>query len=229
MFEKTKSLLHDVDPYEGFDHTLYPNDLHGWNLNPVLFESFVEQTKPKLIIEVGPWYGSSANAFATALKKFELDSGIVCVDTWLGAREMWTADSEDTGLNLRNVEGRFEKLQLKNGFPQFYYQFLANMVYAGNTKTVTPFPQTSVIAGRWFASHKIKAQLIYIDGSHEYEDVLLDLKTYWKVLDDDGIMFGDDWHFPDVQRAVKEFCSLYNQSYFLHEGENWMWWSIEKG
>ena len=56
------------------------------------------------------WYGSSANAFATALKKFELDSGIVCVDTWLGAREMWTADSEDTGLNLRNVEGRFEKL-----------------------------------------------------------------------------------------------------------------------
>ena len=55
------SLLHAVDPYDGFDHEAYPNDLAGWGSDSEAFEKLVVSAQdPKLIIEVGTWKGGSA-------------------------------------------------------------------------------------------------------------------------------------------------------------------------
>jgi predicted O-methyltransferase YrrM len=48
------------------------------------------------------------------------------------------------------------------------------------------------------------AQLIYIDGSHEYEDVKADCRNYWPLLQEGGVMFGDDFDWPTVAQAVRE-------------------------
>jgi len=47
--------------------------------------------------------------------------------------------------------------------------------------------------------------LIFVDGSHKYEDVLLDKKSWWPKLKTGGIMaFHDYKGFPGVTKAVDE-------------------------
>lgn len=64
--------------------------------------------------------------------------------------------------------------------------------------------------------------MIYIDGSHEYKDVLDDLNNYWEVLNPKGgIIFGDDWPWDSVANAVKDFCTQKNVKFQL-AGINWV-------
>jgi len=48
---------------------------------------------------------------------------------------------------------------------------------------------------------------VYVDGNHSYPAVLADLQAWYSLLVPGGLMAGDDWKMPDVQKAVKEFCS----------------------
>ena len=50
--------------------------------------------------------------------------------------------------------------------------------------------------------------LIFVDGSHEYNDVKKDLNNYSKMLSDNGILVAHDIHsneFPGVNKAWSEF------------------------
>jgi predicted O-methyltransferase YrrM len=51
-----------------------------------------------------------------------------------------------------------------------------------------------------------KVDFVYIDGSHEYENVIKDLHYFWYTLKPGGILAGHDWHSPGVRRAVEEFA-----------------------
>lgn len=195
-------LFFDNDPYDEYKKLSYrmPREVHGWRSSEPLFISLVgsiiRTIRPTTIIEVGSWYGESAIAMAKLTKELALNTKIICVDTWLGGEEHWL------------VPDWKEKLKIKGGFPRIYPQFMVNMVCEDLCKTVIPFPNTSSNAYRIFRKLNIKPQLVYIDGSHSYEDVLSDLKNYWELLDFGGILFGDDFTFPEVQQAVLEFTEL---------------------
>lgn len=174
-----------------------PPDISGWGGDNPLFRQLIDKVQPKTIIEVGTWKGQSAINMAQHIKQTEKATKIYCVDTWLGATEFWT--------DLAHTSER--DLLLKNGYPQIYYQFLSNVVHSGLQDIIIPFPNTSTNAARYFSYNHIKADLIYIDGSHEYEDVLLDLQLYTKLLNSGGTIFGDDYHecWKGVDAAVDEF------------------------
>ena len=58
--------------------------------------------------------------------------------------------------------------------------------------------------------------LIFVDGSHEYNDVKKDLNNYCKMLSDNGILVAHDIHsleFPGVNKAWSEFKRQNNFSY----------------
>jgi hypothetical protein len=86
-----------------------------------------------------------------------------------------------------------------------YYQFLANVCHKGHQQRVVPFPQTSATAALWLRYFGFTAELIYIDASHEEEDVYADLLAYWEVLAPGGVIFGDDWTWDGVRLAVLRF------------------------
>lgn len=191
----------DEKIYENLN--LLPYDCQGWHGNHPIFEELINKAKPKLIIEVGTWKGQSAINMAKIIKKIKLDCKIYCVDTWLGALEFWGAYKHTPERNLN----------LKNGYPQIYYQFLSNVVHENLQDLIIPFPNTSSIAYSHFKNNNIKADLIYIDGSHEEEDVYIDLKNYTKLLNKDGIIFGDDWPggaANGVKAAVNKFIKENN-------------------
>jgi len=48
---------------------------------------------------------------------------------------------------------------------------------------------------------------VYIDGNHSYPAVSADLRAWYPLLVPGGLMAGDDWKMPSVQKAVKEFCA----------------------
>jgi predicted O-methyltransferase YrrM len=222
QFQKIKQLLHgDLDVYENFDHLEYENTLSPGSMPAnELLQAIVEQEKPSLIVEVGSFLGWSAWGMSSKMKELNPDGVTICVDSWMGGADHW---QEATF----NKESRIKR---KNGYPTFYYNFLANMCYAGMDNTIIPFAYPSItgalILQRVFEENNLSADMIYIDGSHEYWDVILDLSNYFPLLKDGGIMFGDDWTCEDVRKAVMDFTSQHSLSLSVHP--NQVHWFIKK-
>jgi len=181
----------------------HPLDLQGWGSTDAIFEELIIEIKPNIIVEVGTWKGASAIHMAEMVKKHNLNTKIYCIDTWLGAEEFWTSAK---GTPERN-------LFLKNGYPSIYYRFLSNVFHTKNENIIIPIPNTSHIGAVILKYYNIKPDLIYIDGSHLYGDVLSDLNDYYGLLDNGKIIFGDDLNWESVSKAVNDFCLSKNISY----------------
>jgi hypothetical protein len=192
--------------------TLLPEDTRGWNGNSDFFNQTIQKISPEIIIEVGTWKGQSAITMAKSVRENNLNSVIYCVDTWLGAIEFWT--------DLSYTEER--NLILKNGYPQIYYQFLSNVVHNNLQDIILPFPNTSLIAARYFIKNNIKSKMIYIDGSHDEDDVYMDLKYYYNILENGGVMFGDDFSWYQVRNAVDKFTNEMGIKYETHPDNFWI-------
>ena len=68
--------------------------------------------------------------------------------------------------------------------------------------------QVRVVSGKsQDVANKIRNDLdfVYIDGSHEYEDVLNDIKLYYPKVKEGGIVGGHDFRIKDVLMAVIKF------------------------
>lgn len=169
-----------------------PYNMNGWNgLYPV-FKTLISQYNPSHIIEVGTWKGQSALHMADIVKELNLSCMITCVDTWLGSLEF-----------IKEPGDAERDLMLKNGYPQVYYQFLSNVIHRNHQDIIKPFPATSLIAARWFKANNITAQLIYIDASHDTDDVIADMRAYYDIAT--GALFGDDYGWQSVKEAVDMF------------------------
>lgn len=205
-------LLHRVDPYEGFAWGEYPDDVHGWGSRSPAFADLIREERPSLIVEVGTWKGGSAIEMARILHEEKIPGKILCIDTWLGAVEFWT-DQDDPD--------RYRSLGLKHGYPTVYYQFLANVCRHGAKDRIIPFPQTSSTAALWLRRMGIRAPMIYIDGSHEEEDVYADLINYRECTSPGGVIFGDDWTWDGVRLAVQRFARE-NGLAVTHVADKWV-------
>ena len=123
------------NPYDGFDAAAYQLDVTGWGAHHPWFEQIIAQVKPRLILEVGTWKGASAIHMAKTARRFNPGAQVLCVDTWLGSHKiLWTRPDYRS------------QLLLKNGFPQQYFQFLANVVHTKMQDSIFPLPMTSYAA-----------------------------------------------------------------------------------
>jgi hypothetical protein len=197
------------DIYEKFDP--WPPDYSGWNGNHTIFHNYIQKTNPKVIIEVGTWKGQSALNMADFCKNIGIETTIFCIDTWLGSLEFIDGSNPNLVKELRPV----------NGFPSVYYQFISNVVHRGHQDIIVPIPQTSHTAAKYLRSQGITSELIYVDASHEYEDVIKDIKAYMPILNNSGIMFGDDYGHPGVREAVDEFFSSIGSEIDVVDGNYW--------
>ena len=197
--------IHAENPYEGFPADKFAMDLQGWGQDSPIFEHVVSTYHPSRMIEVGTWKGASAIKTAELMKRYHIpEPQLICVDTWLGSLEHW--------LN-RNDPTYFTSLALKWGRPDLYNTFLANVVHSGHDDVIVPFSADTSTAAKFFLRKGMQADAIYIDASHEYENVIADLVAYWKVLRPGGVFIGDDFDswWPGVVRAVQEFAQRLGQ------------------
>ncbi|HUS51009.1 MAG TPA: class I SAM-dependent methyltransferase [Candidatus Paceibacterota bacterium] len=159
----------------------------GGECNELLYE-LIEESSSEIIVEVGSFLGSSCISMANYLKEKNKNGIIISVDTWLGSIE------------------HHQTISRKHGYPDLYPQFLANIILRGVGDKIIPLPQTSNSASKILKKNNVYADLIYIDASHEENDVYDDIKNYWEILKDNGIIFGHDWNdFIGVNKSVEKF------------------------
>lgn len=204
-------LIHEVSPYEGFDAASRPLDLQGWASNSPVFDQLIREYRPSLIVEVGSWKGASAIHMAERLKAHGISGTILCVDTWLGSRTIYS-----------NPEIR-SSLKLTHGFPTVYYTFLANVIKTGHTDVILPMPLPSLQACRWLKLENIVPDLVYIDADHEGPGAFADISNYWEIVSPKGAIFGDDYLkvWPGVVEAVTRFAKKISVTPEIR-GEKWI-------
>ena len=188
-------------PYDGLNLNEHPDDIRGWGFNDPVFEEVISKAKPKLVVEVGSWKGASAAHMAKLMKVHcEQGAKLICIDTWLGSPEHFLAPFLGEDPDWRG------SLRMKNGYPQLYYTFLCNMVRQKVDDVVIPLPQPSINGALILRELGLRPDVVYIDGDHEYGSVLADLRAFWPLLSDDGILIGDDFIGHDnVTQAARDF------------------------
>lgn len=63
---------------------------------------------------------------------------------------------------------------------------------------------------------------VYIDGSHKFDDVLLDIELYYEKVRKGGVIGGHDIQMDDVLSAVDEY---FGEKYIV-SGQDW--WYVKK-
>jgi predicted O-methyltransferase YrrM len=156
-------------------------------------------------VEIGCWRGQSAAYMAVEIINSNKNIEFYCVDTWKGSEELKHHKSvtQDT----------------------LYNEFL------NNTKTVSsvikPIRLSSLEAANKFEDNFF--DFIFIDASHDYENVKKDILAWYPKLKSTGIIAGHDYYpgFPGVVLAVNEVFDLkrlkvtaWHQSWVVYPSQN---------
>jgi len=130
------------------------------------------------VLEIGSWEGLSSFFILSEIP----NAYLTCVDTWEGSVEHKSYNFASE-FNLLNIEKTFD-----GNMSLFESRF-------------TKFKGTSL---SFFSnnSNSQKFDFIYVDGSHEFNDVLNDIFSSFQVLKIGGILVMDDyfWNFHDNSR-----------------------------
>jgi hypothetical protein len=118
------------------------------------------------ILEIGSWEGRSAIFFL----EFFQSGRLTCVDTFRGSSEHLNG-----AFDLGTIEKRFDK----------------NMANYGTR--LEKINSRSVPALDRLAQEDRSFDIIYIDGSHQREDVMADSVLAWKILKQGGYVIWDDY------------------------------------
>jgi predicted O-methyltransferase YrrM/chaperonin cofactor prefoldin len=152
---------------------------------------------PIRILEIGSWAGGSAITWANGIERFAQRNGqVICVDPW---REYLDLEVNDD-LIYTEMEDALAREQI-------YPLFQKNIEASGYNDLITE------IRGSSFEILPILAKdsfdIIFLDGSHDYENVLHDLQLSESLLRDGGILCGDDLELQSGECADLE-----------HDGDN---------
>jgi hypothetical protein len=190
---------HLPEPYNSV--ALLPFEPAGFYTHPQPLVRLFKSMQPKVVIEVGCWFGQSTRHMASLLP----EGGVIyAVDHWRGSTEhqpghpYWTPK-----------------------LPYLYEQFLSNVIHEGLTHKIIPVRMESLEASK-FLSH-LTPDLIYIDASHDYEAVYADIEAWFPLVKGHGILSGDDYANGEglpVKRAVDQFA----MENHLHVHTNGVFW-----
>ncbi|MGD9536739.1 MAG: class I SAM-dependent methyltransferase [Alphaproteobacteria bacterium] len=138
------------------------------------------------ILEVGSWAGASAITLARALGAHSSTGEIICIDTW--------APYFDLDVDNQSLYLEMDKAA-ESG--DIFHLFQHNIRAAG---------AAGLVSWRRGRSSEIlptlppeSFDLIYLDGSHAYRDVLTDIRQSMELIRDDGILCGDDLELTKAQ------------------------------
>lgn len=196
------------NPYTRYIGKDIKSNIIGWNGIGLTMLDRITIKKPTTIIEVGVFLGHSTLIMGNCRKEIDSEFLIYSIDTWLGSYEHWKDH-----LKYFNY--------FENGISSLYDQFIMNVIINKLDTNIVPLPCTSKTGYLLLESFNIRADLIYIDANHDTEDVYNDLKNYSKLLNDNGIIFGDDYLWDSVKFGVDKYCKEFNKTVVVEDTIFW--------
>ena len=158
-------------------------DIPGWfdfqDIYSRVVDEFID-TPGGVFVEVGSWLGRSAAYFCELSKRNPFVLSLHCVDTWEGSEEhkLYVAQHDVYAEFCENVDG-----WIRGGY-------------------IVPVRKPSVEAAKDYKDESLVG--VFIDASHEYGDVLADIRAWWPKVMKGGYFGGHDINWPGVARAVQE-------------------------
>ena len=139
---------------------------------------------PCHVLEIGSWTGGSAITWAKALDHAGIDGKVVCVDKW--------EVRFDAPTNVDEIYREMTRVATSGEAERLFWH---NVRAAGVDKRIVLLRGLSqevlpLLEPRHFA-------VVFVDGSHMYEDVVHDIRHARTLVQDGGIVCGDDL---DLQR-----------------------------
>lgn len=165
-----------------------PTDDHGWFINGSTLGKFVSPQN-KVVVELGSWLGSSTRF----ILQHAINAKVIAIDHW-------SNDIKDYG-NGGSTDASSDPGIEKIG--TLWETFLVNCWdYKDRLYPVRAYTQDGL---KKLKDYDIVADVVYIDASHSYEDVLADI-TLSRELWPNAQIVGDDYAWESVRRAVHEYA-----------------------
>jgi MMP 1-O-methyltransferase len=150
-----------------------------------ILQDYACKMVPGIAVEIGSYRGKSASYIASAMPK---GSHLYCVDPW--------QDSE----SVREKQYRTERN---------FSLFVENINACGLAEKITPVRDFSYNAAKEWGK---PISFLYIDGGHDYDEVVRDIEGFVPHVIPGGVVLFDDYSpaFAGVQKAFDErfekFC-----------------------
>ncbi len=152
-----------------------------------------------VFVEIGSWMGKSASCLGQLIKESQKSIKVYAVDTFEGSEEHTELikDIEDHSSSLLKLFKTYTSL-------------------CGVSNIVTPIQGASLDVASKFKDESI--DFIFIDASHDYENVLADIIAWYPKLKPGGLIAGDDYApcWGGVIQAVNEYFK--NKTVFFLNG-----------
>ena len=152
-------------------------DIPGWYREEDMefLARLVDHLGPHTVLEVGTYRGRSALAIASALPSGAM---LYCVDLW-----------EDIVQDAINIDGVAALEAFRSTINDLGFRDRIAISKGDSLR----------IADLWTA----QLDLVHLDGLHDSDEVLDDIKAWSRRLKDSGVIVGHDWNNPRVSEAVE--------------------------
>ena len=158
----------------------------GWFNCPELYLNMVIKADVEhdaTFVEIGCWKGKSSAYMAEQISLSGKPIKLYCVDTWKGTITEQHHQVDPDVVNDKLFEVFTNNL---SPFAGFYI----------------PIRSLSVEAATQFSDNSL--DFVYIDASHEYEDVKADIEAWLPKVKVGGTIAGDDYNMRSVRKAVNK-------------------------
>jgi len=144
-------------------------------------------------VEVGSWKGRSSSFMGVEIHNSNKKITFDCIDTWNGSSEHWDPNNSQY------------KPEMKTNPSWLYDEFINNIKPVSHI--ITPKRGKSEDLVHTYEDESL--DFVFIDASHDYEDVKTDLKNWLPKVKVGGVLAGHDYNiFQSVNNAVNEFFNV---------------------
>ena len=145
-----------------------------------------------LFLEIGTYKGRSAAYMMHRILQSGKDIGFITVDPFDGSGDKYSK------------------------YPREIYQDFSQGIKALGIKVVHLVGRSQDLAP-YLADGSLA--FVFVDGSHDYQDVKADLEAYLPKVKPGGILAGHDLQYQDVKRAVKPYkYEVWKNCYLIKSG-----------
>lgn len=164
----------EVKEAPGFRAFTYKNDIPGWMRSKELAWLYLVAQEMDNIVEIGSWMGRSTDALLSGCK-----GTVWAVDHFKGS------NTEENSFHREAAKWDISKI------------FLGNV---GHYKNLKLLKMDSLEAVERFKDKSV--DMVFIDGGHEYEEVMVDIKAWLPKTK--KLICGHDYDRKSVKRAARE-------------------------
>lgn len=164
-------------------------DVPGFFDSDLMYKLAVKSfTDESIFVEIGSWMGKSTSCLGQLVKESQKEIKIYAVDTFEGSEEH-TEIIKDIKSNSSSLLEIF-----KTHISLCEVDDIINPIQGRSLDVVSQFEDESI-------------DFIFIDASHDYENVLADITAWYPKLKPGGLIAGDDYTacWNGVMKAVDEY------------------------